>query len=168
MLILDNVFSEQIQREIEYNIFHNIKFYHKQHAVTGKKSILHSDSDFWCHMVCDGEEKSGCFDNIISTFNPVFKLIGKHFNKDKLEVERIKINLFNPSIDPRPLPFHVDSPQKHIVGLYYVNNSDGATIIGKRFVSPKRGRFVMFDGSTYHTHFLSKFSKRSTINFNLT
>ena len=95
MLILDNVFSEQTEKEIEYNVFHNIEFYYKQHAVTGERSILHSDSDFWCHMVCDGEKKSGCFNHIIARFNPVFKIIGKHFNKDKLEIERIKINLFN-------------------------------------------------------------------------
>jgi len=168
MLILDNVFDERLQKEIEYNIFNTINFYYKKHAVTGKKNILNSDSDFYCHMVCDGEEKSGCFDNIISTFNPMFKLIGKHFDKSKLEIERIKINLFKPSIDFRPLPFHVDMEKRHIVGLYYVNDADGPTIIGKRIVNPKRGRFVMFDGSTYHTHFLPKFSRRSTINFNFT
>ena len=59
MLILDNVFDERLQKEIEYNIFNTINFYYKKHAVTGKKNILNSDSDFYCHMVCYGEEKIG-------------------------------------------------------------------------------------------------------------
>lgn len=49
---------------------------------------------------------------------------------------------------------HVDFPFPHMVGLYYVNDSDGDTIIWdgdkKESITPKRGRFAVFDGKYYH------------------
>ena len=58
---------------------------------------------------------------------------------------------------------HIDIMDKnHIVGLYYVVDSDGDTIIYnernesktytiKQKVTPKQGRIVIFDGGLYHT-----------------
>ena len=58
---------------------------------------------------------------------------------------------------------HIDIMDKiHIVGLYYVVDSDGDTIIYnerkesesytvKQRVTPKQGRIVIFDGGLYHT-----------------
>ena len=57
---------------------------------------------------------------------------------------------------------HIDINNKiHIVGLYYVVDSDGDTVIYnetkesktytiKKSVTPKQGRMVIFDGSLYH------------------
>lgn len=53
---------------------------------------------------------------------------------------------------------HIDFKKKHLVLLYYVNESDGDTIIfdqikkNKRIasVSPKKGRLLVFDGDHYH------------------
>ena len=58
---------------------------------------------------------------------------------------------------------HIDINDKiHIVGLYYVIDSDGDTVIYnerkesktytvKERVTPKQGRIVIFDGGLYHT-----------------
>ena len=52
---------------------------------------------------------------------------------------------------------HIDYPDPHIVMLYYVNDSSGpTTFYNKKFkvkkeVMPKKGRIIMFDGSTYHS-----------------
>jgi len=66
---------------------------------------------------------------------------------------------------------HVNIPGPHIVGLYYVNDSDGDTVLFNQTVddipfntpydenilteyqriSPKKGRMVFFNGKKYHT-----------------
>jgi hypothetical protein len=78
---------------------------------------------------------------------------------------RIKANLLVRSAAPGgPKPFtpHVDMPKRHLVLIYYVNDSDGDTLIlDKTYpewqnaavahaVGPKKGRAVLFDGRHYH------------------
>lgn len=170
MYVLDNVFNEETEIEIKENIFSNLDFYYKQNAVSGKPSILTCNTDFFCHMFCDGELKSNAYSDIVNIFEPIFHIVGKKYNKHSLSLGRAKANFFKPHhnlFEFRPLPFHIDSPDKHLVVLYYVNNSDGPTVIGKKIISPKQGRLVIFDGSIYHTHFLPRFSNRVTLNFNL-
>ena len=84
---------------------------------------------------------------------------------------------------------HVDSDVSHLVCLYYVNDSDGDTFIfdktvndvhperdsfnGVEFnvvqrVTPKKGRAVIFDGTTYHASSCPSKDIRCIINFNFT
>lgn len=52
---------------------------------------------------------------------------------------------------------HINQKTPHLVFLYYVNDSDGNTILYddrkniKKEISPKRGRILLFDGKTYHS-----------------
>jgi len=82
---------------------------------------------------------------------------------------------------------HVDLPADipHVAAVYYVNNSDGDTIIydqtihdtpggsqGVKLtehmrVTPKRGRIVLFDGSRYHCSSQPTVNYRCIINFDL-
>lgn len=80
---------------------------------------------------------------------------------------------------------HVDLPTKHVACVYYVNDSDGDTVIYEETVksvfpgstnvelheharvTPKRGRIVMFDGFRYHCSSQPRNSHRCIINFNL-
>ena len=76
---------------------------------------------------------------------------------------RLKANLLVRASDPRPFSPHVDLPAPHWVLIYYVNDSDGDTVIfDKRYpdrddpvvlrsVSPKKGRAILFDGRHYHS-----------------
>jgi hypothetical protein len=81
-------------------------------------------------------------------------------------------------------PLHVDRQEDHTVVLYYVNDSDGDTVIyNKRKTSensepiwdyseleiihrvqPKKGRVVVFDGSLYHTAYQPRNNMRCIIN----
>src|SRR5262249_35118491 len=76
---------------------------------------------------------------------------------------RVKANLLTrTALEARPFSPHVDVPFPHWVMIYYVNASDGDTLIfDKTFpdredaailhaVSPKKGRAIMFDGRHYH------------------
>lgn len=94
-------------------------------------------------------------------------------------VMRMKANLIMPISSIVQHPPHTDLPEdvRHIVMLYYVNDSDGPTIIfekdGESFtpvekIDPKRGRFLVFDGSNYHASSTPTKNPRCVINFNLT
>ena len=77
---------------------------------------------------------------------------------------------------------HVDLPadQPHIACVYYVNGSDGDTIIYEntigsditdlvehKRVKPKRGRMVFFDGSRFHCSSQPTINYRCIINFDI-
>ena len=72
----------------------------------------------------------------------------------------------------------LDPGDEHIVVLYYVNDSDGDTIIynereesstytEKQRVTPKQGRVVIFDGRQYHTAQQPSNGTRCIVNYNL-
>ena len=85
--------------------------------------------------------------------------------------------------------FHVDVVFPHLVFLYYVNDSDGDTIILDKLyneghpifldkdydfsndivekVSPKKGRVVVFNGFQYHAAGIPQSEPRCVLNFNL-
>jgi hypothetical protein len=77
---------------------------------------------------------------------------------------------------------HVDLPKElpHIACVYYVNGSDGETIIYDQCigddtstlteharVKPKRGRMVFFDGARYHCSSQPTINYRCIINFDI-
>jgi hypothetical protein len=85
-----------------------------------------------------------------------------------------------------PRQYHVDYVKPHKVLLYYVNESDGDTIILKqRFpfsynkisglltgdiihtISPKKGRVVLFDGSHFHSSSIPSTRPRCVINLDV-
>jgi hypothetical protein len=83
--------------------------------------------------------------------------------------------------------YHVDYAKPHKVLLYYVNDSDGDTIVLKQKypfshnrisgltqgevlqqISPKKGRVVMFDGSHFHSSTVPSKQLRCVINIDVT
>jgi hypothetical protein len=82
--------------------------------------------------------------------------------------------------------YHVDYAKPHKVLLYYVNDSDGDTILLKQkypfshnkisgltqgeilqTISPKKGRVVMFDGSHFHSSTIPSNQLRCVINIDI-
>ena len=82
--------------------------------------------------------------------------------------------------------YHVDYPKPHTVLLYYVNESDGNTLILKQRypfsyskisglttgeviqeVEPKKGRVVMFDGAQFHSSTVPTKNLRCVINLDV-
>lgn len=101
------------------------------------------------------------------------------FNNFK-EVLRVKGNLLTRSNSSDAHIAHVDTDLKHLVILYYVNDSDGDTTVYnetfgddfdkltvKQTVSPKKGRYIIFDGAHFHASASpSKHDVRIVLNFN--
>tara|TARA_B100000424_G_C22725744_1_gene393839 strand:- start:51 stop:647 length:597 start_codon:yes stop_codon:yes gene_type:complete len=124
-------------------------------------------------------------DGIISDFHPLFvKLIQsscKKINVKKVDILQARSFLQLPTNIPKE---EVDDPHidlvdtDHFVMLYYVNDSDGDTIIYnereksesytiKKKVTPKQGRVVLFDGRLYHTAEQPNDSNRCIVNYDL-
>jgi hypothetical protein len=98
------------------------------------------------------------------------------------QILRIKANILNKTDKQDHIhPPHVDMTTPHMVLLYYVNDSDGDTIIFhqkhssdqdpvltvNRSISPKAGSAIMFDGLTYHSSSSPQYTEeRIVININ--
>lgn len=82
--------------------------------------------------------------------------VKKAYDKRIARTHRIRLGMFirNQNNGRSHLP-HVDQDFFHYTMLYYVNDSDGPTLIFDDLeithkIEPKRGRCVIFDGCTYH------------------
>jgi hypothetical protein len=105
---------------------------------------------------------------------------------------RGNLTLANQSTDLDKFMPHIDSFFPHVVAIYYVNDSDGDTIIFdqsndnydsgekdidtikngtftvKRRITPKQGKLLVFSGNRYHTaSFCKNTDYRCLINMNL-
>ena len=131
----------------------------------------------FCHLFVDNNismsNKSYVTDSILKKLSDKVDLSEYNY------MHRIKANfqsrfLSGPDCYNTP---HYDSPDKHLVIIYYVNNSDGDTFIFendtyplkvKQRVSPKAGRFLIFNGNQLHAGIHPKINDyRIVINFNL-
>lgn len=90
------------------------------------------------------------------------------------EIHRIRAAMSfyaNPRFIHQP---HIDYEEKHIAAVYYVNESDGETVIYKdqgneilQTVEPKPNRIVFFDGNLWHTNYSpNEHKNRIILNFN--
>ena len=76
-----------------------------------------------------------------------------------------------PTTTSGPDNIHVDLEFPHWVCLYYVNDSDGDTILFDdnnkeiKRVTPEKGKIVFFDGSIYHSGTPSGTKSRAVVNF---
>jgi len=93
----------------------------------------------------------------------------------KLIRSRVDMTLYRNN--PFPLEPHIDLTYPHITTIYYVNHSDGTTIlyndsqsrglIIKEEIEPVANRLIIFDGLTWHTgHTPMKNNRRILINTN--
>lgn len=107
--------------------------------------------------------------------------LGIKFNFNQLLRAKINLKFKQQSkLDNFINPPHKDNDYLNsLIGIYYINNSDGDTIIYEgteekflkpiKNISPKKGRMILMDGNLYHSssHPL-KTEIRTVINFNLT
>jgi len=129
-------------------------------------------------------------DNVSNLYKPVTGLFTDVFKSfDLSDIYHTRIFLQLPLAEPYMKEHngvHVDLPDTlpHVAAVYYVNGSDGETIIYEQTsdtiagganvklteharVKPKRGRLVLFDGLRYHCSSQPKINYRCIINFDL-
>tara|TARA_R110000787_G_scaffold129194_1_gene240983 strand:+ start:1041 stop:1658 length:618 start_codon:yes stop_codon:yes gene_type:complete len=180
-LVFDNLVPIKLQDKIENICISNqfSWFYTKATVTEGLDltpitPLFPNIKDYiqFCHvMYIDDKINSDYFNNASDIIQNLF---------DKLQINnkkfiRIKANLQTQCHGSQKkhhnIP-HKDYLQKHYVALYYINDSDGDTIIfgdsnKQTRIKPKKGRFLLFDGNLLHTscHPI-KNDKRMVINYN--
>jgi len=152
--------SEEFPWFLNQSLLHKHDPYKELFTVTNIK--LQEGFQFNHGFYTNGFSKSPHVNMVLEVFN---RFATKH-NILNRAIIRAKANLTTQDNNNTFLAPHVDHPFDHKVFLYYVNDSDGDTIIynekwqkmGETVsltercrVSPKAGKAICFDGRTYHT-----------------
>lgn len=154
------VHPEYLQLDSDSNTRETMLLGHLFYLNSEQQSLNYKISDF-------------ILDRFIGRSGIVFKSLIR--SKANLQFKSTELNRTNYTTP------HVDSLSSHTVLIYYVNNSDGNTVIFDRElgqnkkeyniikeVEPKKGRFLLFDGIHYHAAKFSLLSNvRININFNI-
>jgi hypothetical protein len=140
------------------------------------KTLMESNEFPWFYVKKKVSTEEGLFkfqfehlfyrdNNINSNY---FKYIQSILNKLKpLSLIRIKANLNTPSENIVECANHLDQKFKCKVAIYYVNNNNGYTKIGKEKVLSKENRIVLFNSNVKHLGTNStNCNNRMLINFN--
>ena len=104
-------------------------------------------------------------DEVGSTFFYLWKNFLKKLKYKALI--RVKAGLYPSQPKARPHNFHADYDFKHKGCIFYINNNNGPTVIGKNSILPKENRVVLFDPSISHrSSSCSDQQIRITVTFN--
>ena len=181
ILVFDNIIDSKAQKRIQDIIFNKIKWQFV--ADVTKPDNKQQRPGFSYYFITD---KTNIFDyhnDMLMIVNAACDKIN-FTKKDCLQGRsflQLPLNLKDRNIDTP----HVDADIEHLVVLYYVNDSDGDTVIYenkfkgydnvplmtdlilKKRVSPKAGRVVIFNGSHWHTSYQPEHNNRCIVNYNI-
>jgi len=180
-IILDDFINEQMQNEIEDSLFDCVWYYLLDNTL-GSKS---SDSKYrkFLNPLEYKINPTFCANLLYSLNDQIYEkvklLIKKSCDRINFEIEKVDrcyvgVHALISNLQESELinAIHVNKDIPHLVMLYYVNDSDGDTILyDKTFydipsdidnpelkydlkithkISPKRGRVLFFDGKFFH------------------
>jgi len=164
--IFDDWLPEQNQNKLT-SLFSNLPWYFRETTCEKEAGEDHEEYYLFEHwFIYDGKSDSHWT-----------KAIDLHLFQNipnEKGISRCKANMtFNYGKITKPNLPHIDDPLPHYVGLYYVDDSDGDTILYNKDksemvrVSPKKGRMVFFKGDILHSSSHPyKYKKRTNININ--
>ena len=102
---------------------------------------------------------------LVSLIMPCLFQIKDHLDSPKILRARLDMTLYHPYCIPHKE--HTDMEIPHYSAVYYLNDSDGDTIIGDTKVAPRANRVVVFDGDIVHNgHSPCEHHNRIIINSN--
>ncbi len=102
---------------------------------------------------------------LMSLVMPCLFQIQDYLNSPRIIRARLDMTLYHPYCISHQE--HTDMDIPHYSAVYYVNDSDGNTIIGDMKVAPRANRVVVFDGDIVHNgHSPCKHNNRIIINSN--
>ena len=182
---IDDVIPKAYQNQLEAEASALGWFFHKESARPGL-GFAHSYSGFH-HLAFDAASATPVASAINAMLVPLLFLACEKAGLIFKDLLRIRLGLF-----PRTMidvPYHnphVDFYAPHVVGLYYVNDSDGDTVLFRETfetvslelsaqyandakftelgrITPKKGRMALFDGKHYHASMHPKTSSHRIV-----
>lgn len=191
VFVFDDIISKEQQDLIEKTIFSpetqwtfgRTVFYHTHPEVTKEvQSKVMSFTKSLCRIDDDFEVDD--LELYLSPIQAASNIVGQPIQK----VMTSRIQLQTPINTPATCgTAHVDGyrPFPYMVGVYYVNESEGDTVLYKetiqdttpdeikngkltvdQVISPKKGRLIIFGGNIYHAAGRPKEDIRCVINYN--
>jgi len=174
--VIDNVISEKYSQYIFEQVV-NLPWTfvpNLSYGQTDNYDAAGFSYSFFLHQELNQQEKK----SIVSPeYNLIVPLLLEAF--DKLEMDasinnvvrsraRLTLNREASKVEDK----HIDYQFQHLVLLYYINTTDGDTVLYQdnkeiERISPKRGRCVLFDGSILHASSSSTLSPRIVLNNNI-
>ena len=187
--VIDDIIDKEYQENIKTLFYKNQHFsWFYVDDITNKDKGLQRRPGFRHGFVTGGKSVSNCWPLI----QPLAKAIADKINVkgDVIEARSfLQLPLNQKFIGSGVDTPHIDTNIPHTVFLYYVNTTDGETVIYDykskikdkeivdvpffedikvlKKVKPKQGRCVIFDGSYWHTSVQPKKDVRAIINFNI-
>ena len=154
-VVIDNVISLGYQEYVE-NIFGmNFSWFFTPRV---SDDVSEDSNTGFSHPIFEDKTFSKHYDALLPIFFEALDKKERGLKPEKLI--RIRAGMFIQNQNKHPHLPHIDFPYKHTTMLYYVNDSDGPTTFYEKSeksfkkikqVTPKKGRFVLFDGNTYHS-----------------
>ena len=179
--VFDDIVDKETQKQISQILFDKVRWQFIPDVT--KPDNVQQRPGFNYRFITNGE-------NVYEYHTDMCKIIDAacdkiHFDRKECLQGRsflqLPLNLKDRSIDAP----HVDADLDHIVVLYYVNDSDGDTVIyenlfegydkvpsmkdlkEKKRVTPKAGRVVIFNGKHWHTSCQPEHNVRCVVNYNI-
>tara|TARA_S200002703_G_C3650534_1_gene199715 strand:+ start:48 stop:614 length:567 start_codon:yes stop_codon:yes gene_type:complete len=181
--IIDNCIPLKIQNQIEKLVnSQTIKFFYDEYSVGISHDSKYQDGAQLVNKFIEGGKFTVGDSSHFFLLPLQIACLQEELYFSLEQVYRAKINLKfkqESKLDKFINPPHVDlNYSNHLVGLYYINDSDGDTIIYEgddknnlkilESIEPKKGRMILMDGSRMHSasHPL-KTKTRMVINYNV-
>jgi hypothetical protein len=189
--IFDNIVDTKIQNKIEAYVYDKTIIWEEISNITSN-TAAHQSYSFPAEVLSTQIDK-----DILKLIDIIINNSLAKINKKLLLKYRVKINKTTPHFVESKDEFrllHIDKAEQHITIIYYINDSDGDTLIfndktnnhyvGKEFmtnenfldfknfelnknVTPKKGRVVIFDGNLWHYGKYPTNGERNIVNINL-
>jgi len=168
--VYDDFIPSLIADKLE-NLIYQTPFFYQKNITHNLSSSSNKDIAFSKRLFDNLDQYVSS--SLFSFLEPLyFFLIQKNIVIDTISQARVFLQ--PPSLNPEILDIHIDQFNPHMVFLYYINDSEGDTYFYNhegeviKQVSPKKGRFMWFDGSYYHCGSKPESNTRAILNINLT
>jgi len=200
ILIYDDIIPLEKQNTIQQYFEENYKnfIYHKKSISLGETEV--SEEYLFPGWSINVDKNFNLNKEIFDIVKEIEEITIKKSNFKMLKNYRYKFNCFEPLSKEPPLVelyknIHRDHDIEHLVLLYYVNDSDGDTLLFKNklgndiksnnevenqiktgeisnlelihTITPKKGRIAVFDGNMLHCAGWPTKGKRFNINYNV-